>query len=380
MTKKLYWIDLNRFDLKPDKSTWLEMASAMTELGLDICILTGIGKDRYSPTNSGFQVLTFRAWDLPFVFRISLQLHILSWLLSHTNRSDIVMLAPNSLFIAPILRILGWRNIQLDFRTVPVEMHSLKDQLDRLLYWKVPIFLFEPFAKGRSYITRPLQQLVEAEFHRTRPDSIVWTSGVNCEKFDSQSKKSMEHDGFWLFYHGSIGINRGLPQLVDAIGMMSHEQKQKLTLILVGDGVGMRTIIEKIRNQDLDGAVKLKGMLPYDDIPSEIALADCCICPLPDRIEWNVSSPLKVFEYMASGKPIILTPIPAHKAIVDNEDFIVWASGDTAAALRDAIVAAMENIDQLKKSAPRAAGIAREKFDWKAQANKLATYIDEHFQ
>ncbi len=63
----------------------------------------------------------------------------------------------------------------------------------------------------------------------------------------------------------------------------------------------------------VDDQVQFRGFVPYEHVADEIAQADVCICPLPDRLEWNVSSPLKVFEYMACAKPMILTPIPAPK-------------------------------------------------------------------
>ncbi len=75
----------------------------------------------------------------------------------------------------------------------------------------------------------------------------------------------------------------------------------------------------------------------------EIAKADCGIYPLPDRPEWNVSSPLKVFEYMACGKPIILTPIPAHKDVLGDEGFVIWTKSDKAVDIAEAIMYAMDN-------------------------------------
>lgn len=352
----------------------------MAKLGVEVTILTGIGKERYQPLDRSFQVLAFRAWDFPFVFRISLQVTILFWLLRHSNKLDVIMLTANSLFIVPFLRLFGWKNIHLDFRTVPVEVHNSKDKLDSLLYWKLPLYLLEPLVGGHSFITKPLQKVVEREFGRGWPDSVVWSSGVNCSKFGLETNNGSVNSEFTLLYHGSIGINRGLPELVDAIGLLSDEQKFHISLILIGDGSGMDLIREKVRKLDLAGSVIIKGMLPYEDIPHEISLADCCICPLPDRMEWNVSSPLKVFEYMASGKPIILTPIPAHKAITVSDESIVWSKNDGALALKKAIEAAMINIEQLKVNAKRVADLVKENYDWASQAKKLTAYLDRHYE
>lgn len=372
--ESLYWLDLNRFDLKPDKSTWLEMAAELQELGFDVSILTGFGRKQRQANSTSFKLLFFRSFDIPLLFRITLQFNILLWLLKNADRRGIVMLTSNNLFIVPILRLFGWNNILLDYRTLPVEVHSFKDKLDRLLYWKLPNVLLEPLVTGHSFITEPLRASVAEEFGKDYPDSVIWTSGVNCVKFQTVSSPKKNSD-FVLFYHGSISLNRGLPVLIDAIAMLNDVDKQRFKLIMVGDGAGMESITRQVRGLNLDKLVEFRGMLAYEEMPHEISKADCCVCPLPDRKEWNVSSPLKVFEYLASSKPVILTPILAHTSIHVEDDYVIWAKGDDARALCDAIHDAMQRIEQLTQAARHAPLLVKERFDWKVQASKLSDYI-----
>ena len=107
----------------------------------------------------------------------------------------------------------------------------------------------------------------------------------------------------------------------------------------------------------------------------EIALADVCICPLPDRLEWNVSSPLKVFEYMACAKPMILTPIPAHKDVLGETNFVVWTFGFEPSDFHRAILSAFELRTRLDIDAKNATCIVRGHFEWSAQANALDQYL-----
>jgi glycosyltransferase involved in cell wall biosynthesis len=107
----------------------------------------------------------------------------------------------------------------------------------------------------------------------------------------------------------------------------------------------------------------------------EIAEADVCICPLPDRLEWNVSSPLKVFEYMACSKPMILTPIPAHEDVVGGSRFVVWTQGFEPKDFRDAILQAVARRDDLKVAAAGAPDVIKGRYEWCAQANNLHRYL-----
>jgi len=122
-----------------------------------------------------------------------------------------------------------------------------------------------------------------------------------------------------------------------------------------------------------------KGYVQYELVPKYLQDTDCFICPLPDREEWNVSSPIKVFEYLACGKPIILTPIAAHKNIVNNKDFIVWTEGDRVEDFVRAIEYAYNNRDLLTEAAKEAPDFIKEKYDWEVQGKKLADYLKRKY-
>ena len=73
MPGRIIWLAPDRFDVKPDKSTWLEMGQCLRELGWKVTILTG-RKGRIDEATDDFGGLIewISATDFPFVFRISL--------------------------------------------------------------------------------------------------------------------------------------------------------------------------------------------------------------------------------------------------------------------------------------------------------------------
>ena len=102
---------------------------------------------------------------------------------------------------------------------------------------------------------------------------------------------------------------------------------ESFEFLIVGDGPERPELEQLAKALGVETKVRFRGLIPYESVAAEIAKADVCICPLPDRLEWNVSSPLKVFEYMACAKPMILTPIPAHKDVLPASEFVVWTHG-----------------------------------------------------
>jgi glycosyltransferase involved in cell wall biosynthesis len=375
--KVIYWVDLSRFNEKPDKSTYIEMAKSLNKRGFYVYLLTGYRHNKYNPKSTLFTINSFRALDIGWIFRISLLLNIILWLFRHASKNDIYLLHPNALFSVPLLKFFGRRNIHLDIRTIPVDVHNFKKKVDRLIYWTFPIFLFGNMIKSYSFITDLLRLEVEKEFRRKYSPYVIWESGVNTDLFTTELTPISHSNKFKLFYHGSVTEDRGIIRVVNAMKLLPIEYREKMCFIIVGDGPGLNDIRKLVDEESMTEYIKIKGMIPYENIPQEIALADCCICPLPARLEWNISSPLKVFEYMASSKPMILTPIPAHKNVLAGQKFVLWTPGDQVKDYVKAIKKAFDERDFLKNESKTALSIVRKKYDWLCQGKKLAGHLNE---
>lgn len=378
MSHRVLWVDLSRFDTKPNKSPWLEMGSGLSARGFQTNILTSFAKAPYSsPDHGDIEILSFRSSPRTVIFRVVLLLKIGFWLLRNAKRSDVVILPPGGLYLAPLLRLMGCKRLHLDFRTVPVEIHGMADKLNRFVYWKLPVRLFSSLCRSFSFITLRLQQQVETEFNRQFVPATQWCSGVNTEMFLNSEPDDQET--FTLFYHGTITANRGLASVVEALGIVLGRRELPIRLRIVGAGSGVGEVLETVERLRLGERVDYVGLVPYSDMPEEIAKADLCICPLPNRPEWNVSSPLKVFEYLAAGKPIIVTRIPAHEDVLGDEAFIVWSATDDSEGMADAIEQGYDNRHSLHAVAEREAAQFATRFDWSVQSAVLAGFLEEQY-
>ena len=56
----------------------------------------------------------------------------------------------------------------------------------------------------------------------------------------------------------------------------------------------------------------------YEDVPKYISMSDVAIIPLPDMHYWRSQSPLKLLEYLAMTKTVIISDIPAHRAVIGD--------------------------------------------------------------
>lgn len=377
--RKTYWIDINRFDKKPNKSVLLEMVSALNDLGRHTEILTGYGDEKYQPQNN-VKLNYFDAINAGGLFRISLQLKILLWIITQGRKQDVYILPPSILYLSPMMWLFGRRNIHLDIRSFHVDIHSLKDRLGNLLFWTIPLRLFGKMPKGYSFITERLRLAVESDVSLGSTDYAIWQSGANVEHFkvkNIQNKNSQEK--FILFYHGTVSDNRGVYRVIQALAKVEASKRQNIQYVIVGSGPGYARLSTVVEEEGLEDNVLLKGRIPYEDIPLAIAEADCCICPLPALPEWDMSSPLKLMEYMASAKPMILTPIPAHKDVLDDQSFVVWSDGDSLDDLAKAITQAYDHRAEISVAAMGAPEIVSLNYEWRAQGKKLASYLGKTF-
>jgi glycosyltransferase involved in cell wall biosynthesis len=258
-----------------------------------------------------------------------------------------------------------------------LNINTQKNHIDQWLFWKIPMRFLKKTVKGYSFITERLKNSVEQEFNNEFDDYVLWQSGVNTDRFKPIHKQS--HDQFFLLYHGTVSIERGLGEVIKAMAKLGEKYRKHIRLIIVGDGPGLSKLVDFASSERIVDHVIFKGFIPYEEIPSIISAADCFICPLPDRPEWNVSSPIKIFEYLACEKPIILTPIPAHNDIVNDQKFLVWTKGYEAEHFQEAIEYVYDNYSKLFDASKGALAFVKNNYEWKIQGKKLADYLSHKF-
>jgi glycosyltransferase involved in cell wall biosynthesis len=130
---------------------------------------------------------------------------------------------------------------------------------------------------------------------------------------------------------------------------------------------------------DLDCASRIvfTGQVPPPDVPARLREADVLI--LPNRqsaISTDFTSPLKLFEYMASGRPIVASDLPSFREILrDGENALLVEAGNP-----QALVAAVTRIKTDPDLGTRLARQAREDvraFTWARRAERLETLFRE---
>lgn len=111
-------------------------------------------------------------------------------------------------------------------------------------------------------------------------------------------------------------------------------------LVLVGDGERKAEMMEQASTLGLSNAVKFTGIVPHADVPRFIAAADIAVVPYPPMEHEMWLSPLKLFEYMSSGKAVVASAVGQTEDVIrDGRNGLLVPPGDA-----EALVAAIRRL------------------------------------
>jgi glycosyltransferase involved in cell wall biosynthesis len=132
-------------------------------------------------------------------------------------------------------------------------------------------------------------------------------------------------------------------------------------------------LAKQIRKLGLEEYISLEPAVPHHLVPEAIAQADLCVAPLGmnDRNITQGCCPIKVIEYMSSGRPILASNLPVVRELVREDiDALLFSPDDPLDLARQAL-AILGDRRLAERLANSAASRARGKFTWSAAQKKL---------
>ncbi|MEK7173278.1 MAG: glycosyltransferase, partial [Patescibacteria group bacterium] len=132
---------------------------------------------------------------------------------------------------------------------------------------------------------------------------------------------------------------------------------------------------KKFRKKYKADNVHIIGYRPADEVPVWLKAADLLV--LPNRGQYKISSrytsPLKLFEYMASGTPIVAAGLSSIREIVSEGEALFFRDGDVA-SLAEVLSKTFSGQIDLKSRAEKAKIKAGE-FTWNKRAQIILNSI-----
>ncbi len=323
----------------------------------------------------GVDVVSFQAPEIYFVKQLWFHIQVIHFLRRFPEGIDILFIGPVSLiWFLPFqffkffthrskpLLVLDTRTIQMETR----EKASIRDLL-RGSYRSFMNKIANHWVDGQTTITFRMAEILCIPQQKLWG---VWPSGVNLEKFSAARAHrnwSGTEDAVKLVYTGILNFERKLMSLCKAVEQANREG-MKFHLCLVGEGTEMEDLRKFSLNTE--GRVQLVPRIPHEEIPELLARVHIGTLPFPDFVQFRVSSPIKLFEYMASGLPLLATRIDCHIDVIGNRPIVFWAESSAETDLVMALRQIWDHRSELKRMG-EAAAVAAAEWTWETSAQKL---------
>ena len=374
----IYWItQIN--ENKLHKTSRMEIAEALRRRGhsVKLVIERNIGEKR-TKNDDFFYLNTVKG---QIFSRIIFNLMILLYFpfIAKRKKIDVILLDGGNVLIpfTIFLKILRIPLI-LDIRTLPTSEKSTE-----ILLFDISLFLSKYVVNGLTTITPELKKVLIKKYRIENLKIGIWTSGVSLNLFkkpiDTKTIINFSKNSkyFYLMYHGGYNKTRGIENLIRSIAELEDSLKDKVKLIIIGIN---KNKIEDLKNlgEKLNINKNLEFIPPidYKKIPLYIDLIDVGVIPLPPEYKWwHVSSPLKTLEYLAMGRPVIVTNIPFHESIFNKGQCGVLIKDSNPRSIASAITYLYNNREKLDDMGETGRKIIEKYYTWDIKSFELENFI-----
>lgn len=201
---------------------------------------------------------------------------------------------------------------------------------------------------------------------------LYLTNGVCFDDLPPEAH-SPSDGAFRVVYIGSVAPIRAISLLLEAARRLLERGLDCEWWVIGPDHEWFEA---RVRSIGLTACVKVIGPLTHRETLKRVAQADVGLCLLRPIGDYPYTYPIKLFEYLALGKPVVATDLPGTREIIrDNENGLLIPA-ENAAALAEAL----RRLAQDQALRQRLSAQAREdakQYDWKLLRLRLAERIEE---
>jgi glycosyltransferase involved in cell wall biosynthesis len=173
-----------------------------------------------------------------------------------------------------------------------------------------------------------------------------------------------------IAFVGNLAPWQGVNILIESAFRLLVNNKN-LKFLIVGEGF-LRDFLEKrVSDSKHEKKFMFTGMIQYEDIPVLINIADICVAPFISRRNRITGvSPIKVFEYMACGKPVISSRIEGLE-FIEEEGAGRLIEPEDVTGLEKALYDLIKDLQKRMRMGQKGLQIARERFSWESMVIKI---------
>ncbi len=252
-------------------------------------------------------------------------------------------------------------------RTIALEVHSIPERT----------FLFKrALARAQKIIvisgglkTRLVELGVPAHKIAVSPDAVDLSEFASAPSREAVWKAvGVDPHKKIVLYTGHFYGWKGAETLAETARLLPPD----VSIVLMG---GVDSELAEFKASYASERVHIIGFQPREKIAGFLMAADVLVLPnsAKPKISSHYTSPLKLFQYMASGVPIVASDLPSIREIL-SDSTAFWFTPDDVNSLAECIQRVLSNQEEARAKAARAKELAK-KYTWDARAHAILTHL-----
>jgi glycosyltransferase involved in cell wall biosynthesis len=367
-----------------DRRVWQE-ARALLAAGYRVSIISpkAPGCEASRETLEGIEIYRHWTWGargragymLEYGFALMVEFY-LAWKVYARSRFSVLhgCNPPDTIFlIALAFKPLGVRFV-FDHHDLSPELYEAKFEKLGWMYKIVRLAERLTFrAADLSIATNGSYKNIAIERGKMKPEKVLVVqtcedqSEVNRVQQKPQLKRGKRH---MVLYVGVMERQDGLRLLIESIKYLVKQKGRKdIQFVLVGSGTELPVLKKLATESGVDDFVEFTGLLPHQEVGPYMATADVCVAPDPLNPLNNKSTMIKILEYMAYGRPIVLYELEEGRRTAGEGALYARPNDATDFAIQ---IEKLLDSEQLRKNLGEfGRKRTREELNWKIQSARL---------
>lgn len=252
-------------------------------------------------------------------------------------------------------------------------------------YWRSRSF-FQIFFKNipsliaESRILRKVDYLIATEENvasafrkKNSRTSVIYNYPLTCFDIELNTEKIFD-----AIYVGSLLESKGILQIINAL-IICKKMGHELRFVFLGDFYDADfklKILELIDKNDLKSNVCFPGFVPFTKVGDFYQKSKIGFCLFPNNRTNRLILPVKLFEYLAFGLPVIGSNFGQIKQIIDSNHVGICVNPEDSQAVADTILNLLDN-SRYVTYAKQGNSVVKQKYQWHQQESLFLAIYSE---
>jgi glycosyltransferase involved in cell wall biosynthesis len=241
---------------------------------------------------------------------------------------------------------------------------------------------------GISWIGRRVDTVVGvsesvlAPFRNDIKNALVVRNCAPKRLFPASSSRRKPVDGPFTFMHGTGALGRGTDVVLDAVAIARKRMDGMRVIVFNSftahaDGYGEQAFRQRVDELGIGDQIDLREPVPLGTIPAVLQTCDCGLIAYGRKLGVG-SLPNRLFEYMASGLPVIAPRYAAEiRDILEKEQCGLLVDFENPDEVAEAMVFLGANVDQCRTMGERAREAFESRHNWDDEVQPLLDRIHQ---